>query len=104
AVELLAVHGRHGIHGVLRISKRNEAEPAGAVGFAVLDDLGLEHFAELFESSPEPLVGGVPAQASNKEFLRHDTFSFNGSRDAIGFPISQLTEYRRESPHHRSDN
>src|SRR6188508_2953731 len=82
AVELLPVHGRHRVHRVLGIRERNETEPAGAVSLAIFDHLRFEDFTKLFKCAPEPLVGGVPAQASNKQFLRHDTFSFERSRDA----------------------
>jgi hypothetical protein len=101
SIELLAVHALHGVHRIFRIGKRDETEPAGAVGLTILDHLGLNHFTELLKRTPEPLVGGVPAQTSYEQFLGHDTFSFKRSRDALGSQSDQ-TLSDENLPHHRT--
>ena len=71
AVELGAVEGRDGLVGRLVIVEGDETETARAARVAIADHDGFADLAVGTERTAQAFVVRVPAQTSNKQFLRH---------------------------------
>ena len=72
AVDVLAVEGSHRGLAVLIACELDEAEAAGAAGFAVHDEGRGSDIAVLREDLAETLLGGAERQIANVEL--HDAF------------------------------
>ena len=70
-VQILAIECAHRRVTMGGICKGHEAEAARASRLSIRDDLRFDHFAEPRERFTETIVGGAPAETTNKQFLRH---------------------------------
>src|SRR5262249_30884964 len=71
AVNFLAVHGLDGCLGLLVGAHLDEAEPLGAAGVAVHDDLGRLHRAVRLEHRLQVAVADAVGQVAHVQLLAH---------------------------------
>ena len=74
-VELGSIEGCNGLVGRLVIFEGDEPEAARTARITIGDDFGFGDLAKLAEGFVQSRVVGVPAQTSDKQFLRHTLFS-----------------------------
>jgi hypothetical protein len=53
------------------VGEGHEPEAARSSGLSIRDDLRFGHFPEARERFTQTIVGGAPAETTNKQFLRH---------------------------------
>jgi hypothetical protein len=70
-LEGIAVERADGILGFVGTRHGDEAEAAGATGFAIGDDAGIGHFAVGAEQLGELCVGGPPGQVADIDLRGH---------------------------------
>ena len=75
SVQILAIQRAHGRVTGRGIREGDESEAARASRLSIRDDLRLDHFTEPRERFTETIVGGAPAETTNKQFLRHLSLS-----------------------------
>jgi len=89
AVELRPVQRRNGLVGRLVVVKGDETESARATRIAIADHDGFADLAVGAERAAQALVVRVPAQTSNKQFLRHISLLSSWALPFWGAPVSQ---------------
>jgi len=75
SVQILAIQRAHSRVACRRIREGHEPEAARASRLSIRDDLRLDHFTEPRERFTQTIVGGAPAETTNKQFLRHLSLS-----------------------------
>jgi hypothetical protein len=70
-VEGLAIHLCHGRLGRVRLGERHEAEATRASRLSVGDHFGLHDLTKGRECIPKPSIVRVPAEATDKQLVRH---------------------------------